>query len=91
MRMPESRVVRRALMALTGAGTHYPEDSLLMDSQTMPESRVVRRALMALTGAGNHYPKDSLLMDSQTMPFKGYRGARVAAHCMEHYVESTAI
>ena len=29
--MPESRVVRRALMALTEGGTRYPEGSLLMD------------------------------------------------------------
>ena len=33
LRMPESRVVRRALMALTEGGTHYPEGSLLMDCQ----------------------------------------------------------
>ena len=31
LRMPESRVVRHALMVLTGSGTHYPEGSLLMD------------------------------------------------------------
>ena len=36
LRMPESRVVRRALMALTGSGTHYQEGSLLMDCQTIP-------------------------------------------------------
>ena len=34
--MPERRVVRRALMALTESGTHYPEASLLMDFQTIP-------------------------------------------------------
>ena len=33
LRMPESRVVRRALMALTEGGTRYPEGSLLMDCQ----------------------------------------------------------
>ena len=36
LRMPESRVVRRALMALTVTGTQYPEGSLLMDCQTIP-------------------------------------------------------
>ena len=36
LRMPgASRVVRRALMALTGSCTHYPEGSLLMDCQTI--------------------------------------------------------
>ncbi len=35
LRMPESRVVRRALIALTGSGTH-PKGSLLMDCQTIP-------------------------------------------------------
>ena len=34
--MPESRVVRRALMALTEYGTYYPEGSLLVDCQTIP-------------------------------------------------------
>ena len=34
--MPESRVVRRGLIALTESGTHYPEGSLLMDFQTIP-------------------------------------------------------
>ena len=33
--MPERRVVRRALIALTESGTHYPEGSLLMDCQTI--------------------------------------------------------
>ena len=36
LRMPESRVVRCALMALTGSGTQYPEGSLLMDCHTIP-------------------------------------------------------
>ena len=48
LRMPESRVVRRALMALTVTGTHYPEGSLLMDCQTIPfeniEALAQRRA-----------------------------------------------
>ena len=34
--MPERRVVRRALIALTESGTHYPEGSLHMDCQTIP-------------------------------------------------------
>ena len=38
--MPESRVVRRALIALTESGTHYPEGSLLMDFQTIPFENV---------------------------------------------------
>ena len=36
LRMTENRVVRRALMALTGTGTHYAEGSLLVDCQTIP-------------------------------------------------------
>ena len=47
LRMPESRVVRRALIALTGSGTH-PKGSLLMDCQTIPfeniEALAQRRA-----------------------------------------------
>ena len=48
LRMPESRVVRRALMALTVNGTQYPEGSLLMDCPTIPfadiEALAQRRA-----------------------------------------------
>ena len=48
LRMPESRVVRRVLMVLTGSGTHYPDGSLLMDCQTISfeniEARVLQRA-----------------------------------------------
>ena len=35
LRMPESRVVRRALVALVKGGTVYPKGSLFMDCQTM--------------------------------------------------------
>ena len=56
LRMPESRVVRRALMALTG--THYPEGSLLMDCQTIAfeniEALPQRRA--ALNSMVNRLP-----------------------------------
>ena len=38
--MPESRVVRRAPMALTESGTHYPEGSLLVVFQTIPFENV---------------------------------------------------
>ena len=38
--MPERRVVRRALMALTESGTHYPEGRLLMECQTIPFENV---------------------------------------------------
>ena len=34
--MPESRVIHRALMAITDSGTYYPEGSLLVDCQTIP-------------------------------------------------------
>ena len=48
LRMPESRVVRRALMALTVNGTQYPEGNLLMDCPTIPfadiEALAQRRA-----------------------------------------------
>ena len=48
LRMPESRVVRRALMALTVTGTQYPEGGLLMDCPTIPfadiEALAQRRA-----------------------------------------------
>ena len=40
LRMPESRVVRRALMAITVTGTQYPEGSLLMDCQTIPFANI---------------------------------------------------
>ena len=40
LRMPESRVVRRTLMALTVTGTQYPEGSLLMDCQTIPFANI---------------------------------------------------
>ena len=46
--MPERRVVRRALMALTESGTHYPEGRLLMDCQTIPFENV---EVLALRGA----------------------------------------
>ena len=35
LRMPESRVVRRALVALAKGGSVYPKGSLFMDCQTM--------------------------------------------------------
>ena len=48
LRMPEIRVVRRALMALTVNGTQYPEGSLLVDCPAIPfadiEALAQRRA-----------------------------------------------
>ena len=35
LRMPESRLVRRALVALAKGGTVYPKGSLFMDCQVM--------------------------------------------------------
>ena len=35
LRMPESRVVRRALVALAKGGTVYPKSSLVMDCKAM--------------------------------------------------------
>ena len=49
--MPESRVVRRALVALAEGGTIYPMGSLFMDSQTMEMDQLV--ALAQRRGARN--------------------------------------
>ena len=38
--MPERRLVRRGLIALTESGTHYPEGSLRMDCQKIPFENV---------------------------------------------------
>ena len=44
LRMPESRVVRRALVALVKGGTVYPKGSLFMDCQTMEMHQLVALA-----------------------------------------------
>ena len=40
IKMPERRLVRRGLIALTESGTHYPEGSLRMDCETIPFENV---------------------------------------------------
>ena len=45
LRVPDSRVERLALMALSGTGTHCPEASLLMDHQTIPLKTIEELAL----------------------------------------------
>ncbi len=44
LRMPESRVVRRALVALAKGGTVDPKDSLFMDCQAMEMDQLVALA-----------------------------------------------
>ena len=44
LRMPESRVVRRALVALAKGGSVYPKGSLFMDCQTMKFHQLVALA-----------------------------------------------
>ena len=44
LRMPESRVVRRALVALAKGGTVYPKGSLFMDCQAMEMDQLVALA-----------------------------------------------
>ena len=44
LRMPEGRVVRRALMALAEGGTIYPKGSLFMDCQEMEMDQLVALA-----------------------------------------------
>ena len=44
LRMPESRVVRRALVALAKGGTVYPKGSLFMDCQAMEMHQLVALA-----------------------------------------------
>ena len=44
LRMPESRVVRRALVALAKGGTVYPKGSLFMDCQAMAMDQLVALA-----------------------------------------------
>ena len=44
LRMPESRVVRRALVALAKGGTVYPKGSLFMDCQEMDMNQLVALA-----------------------------------------------
>ena len=51
LRMPESRVVRRALVALAKGGSVYPKGSLFMDCQTMKFHQLV--ALAQRRGAWN--------------------------------------
>ena len=51
LRMPESRVVRRALVALAKGGSVYPKGSLFMDCQTMKFHQLV--ALAQRHGAWN--------------------------------------
>ena len=55
LRMPESRVVRRALVALVKGGTVYPKGSLFMDCQTMEMHQLV--ALAQRRGAWNALAK----------------------------------
>ena len=55
LRMPESRVVRRALVALTKGGTIYHKDSLFMDCQAMAMDQLV--ALAQRRGAWNALAK----------------------------------
>ena len=45
LRMPKSRVVRRALVALAEGGTVYPKGSLFMDFQAMEMDQLVALAL----------------------------------------------
>ena len=47
LRMPESRVVRRALVALAKGGSVYPKGSLFMDCQTMKFHQLVALVLTA--------------------------------------------
>ena len=51
LRMPESRVVRRTLVALAKGGTVYPKGSLFMDCQAMGMDQLV--ALAQRHGAWN--------------------------------------
>ena len=51
LRMPECRVVRRALVALAKGGSVYPKGSLFMDCQTMKFHQLV--ALAQRRGAWN--------------------------------------
>ena len=44
LRMPDSRVVRRALVALAKGGTVYPKSSLFMDCQAMEMDQLVALA-----------------------------------------------
>ena len=55
LRMPESRVVRRALVALAKGGSVYPKGSLFMDCQTMKFHQLV--ALAQRRGAWNALAK----------------------------------
>ena len=55
LRMPESRVVRRALVALAKGGTVYPKGSLFMDCQAMEMDQLV--ALAQRRGAWNALAK----------------------------------
>ena len=55
LRMPESRVVRRALVALAKGGTIYPKGSLFMDCQAMEMNQLV--ALAQRRGAWNALAK----------------------------------
>ena len=55
LRMPESRMVRRALVALAKGGTVYPKGSLFMDCPAMAMDQLV--ALAQRRGALNALPK----------------------------------
>ena len=58
LRMPESRVVRRALLALTEGGAVYPEGSLFMDCQAIDMDQLV--ALAQQRGAWNNMARQLL-------------------------------
>ena len=55
LRMPESRVVRRAMVALAKGGTIFTKDSLFMDCQAMEMNQLV--ALAQRRGAWNALAK----------------------------------
>ncbi len=55
LRMPESRVVRRTLVALVKGGTVYPKGNLFMDCQAMRMDELV--ALAQRRGAWNALAK----------------------------------
>ena len=56
LRMPESRVVRRALVALAKGGTIYPKGSLFMDCQAMEMNQLM--ALHSGAVRGMHWPNN---------------------------------
>ena len=64
LRMPESRVVRRALVALAKGGTVYSKGSLFMDCQAMEMNQLV--ALAQRRGAWNALAKQ--LRRTTTVP-----------------------